>query len=587
MAEFSSSEYELATPSSEQAGPGRPPLPIDDEEAPPPVRRPGPPSPPKPLPRISRSAPLTTEEAEENARAEAAPSRPSRRGRRRGRGEDRPESKEGEGDEGRLLVAPTPTLDTVETRHRIRLALGIAAGLSVVLAIMMIVRAVGGGGGGDEEGVYVIDASQMFPPTAPVDGRALGNAEQERLAQDLLVRSRSALTLDVARSQLQRIVDRYPNSRTAVEARAALDRIAQGLPPFPDVPTLAPSGLVASVEAPSAAPVGVGASAPADAARLSPAVSAAEAAPEPAPPSEPVLRVLPPGFSPAEDAEQHASGWPTRIVCERDGSTMVLVPAGSYLMGRDDGLPTERPAHRVGLPSFYIDEHEVTVGQYLRYREAMARRGESPLPAPEELSRLSLGEAHPVVMISAREALRYAEWTGKSLPTEAQWEAAARGPEGLIRPWGPSAAPWGDRRPRRSVDPVASYPEDRSPVGAFDLAANAWEWTADWFDGDVYAPRAGRVLFNPGGPARPTSTPARQTVRGSSEDHDVTHRIGQRTDTRLPYLGFRCALNVDGIPLLGDPSPPAAGSPPAARPAIPPANPNAPPPTRSNALVPF
>jgi formylglycine-generating enzyme required for sulfatase activity len=302
--------------------------------------------------------------------------------------------------------------------------------------------------------------------------------------------------------------------------------------------------------------------------------------------------VLPPGFSPHPDAQEHPSGWPSRIVGEQDGMTMVLVPGGTYLLGRDSGTPIEGPAHRVELPSFYIDEHEVTVGQFASYREAMTRRGEAALPSPEELTRLGLTDRHPVVLTSAKEALRYAEWAGKSLPTEAQWESAARGPEGLIRPWGPGATPWADRRPRQ-LDPVMSFPGDRSPAGAFDMAANAWEWTVDWFSGDTYASRAGRIPFNPGGPATPSSTPARQTVRGSSPQHETTYREGMRVDTRLPYLGFRCALNVEGLPLPGDPPRPGAIPIPSSNPSRPPAAtpPPPPPPARprggSGTLVPF
>ncbi|QDV35364.1 SUMF1/EgtB/PvdO family nonheme iron enzyme [Tautonia plasticadhaerens] len=545
MAEPTSSEYELALPPTGEPRPRRPTPPTGDDDGPP--ARKVPPSPPKPLPRISKSVPLSAEEAEQQSAPDDGPPRRSRRERAAARSRGRQAPKDEGQEDGQTLVAPTPTLDTVETRHRVRLLLGIVAASAVVLAIAMVVRAVGGGSA-DEEGLYVVDASQMFPPHQRPGGApvVVAKADDEAPARDLYTRARAAMSIELARSQLQRIVDSYPNTRTAVEARAALGRVAQGRPPFPDVPTLSPSGF--PVAAPTPDPAGT------DVASASPEPTpAAEPEPEPIPEPELVVRVLPPGFSPHPDAREHPSGWPSRIVCEADGMTMVLIPGGTYIVGRDSGSPNEGPAHRVELPSYYLDEHEVTVGQFASYREAMTDRGEAVLPAPEELTRLGLTDRHPVVLTSAKEALRYAGWAGRSLPTEAQWEAAARGPEGLIRPWGAGAPPWTDRRAPRQLDPVMSYPSDRSPSGVFDLAANTWEWTVDWFSGDAYASRAGRIPFNPAGPANPSTTPARQTVRGSSPEHDLSYREGMRVETRLPYLGFRCALNVEGLPLPGDP----------------------------------
>ena len=584
MAEPTSSEYELAAPPPVDPKPRRPTPPIGDDDAPP--ARKGPPSPPKPLPRISKSAPLSAEEAERQAARDDGPPRRSRRDRDAARSRGRQAPRDEGPEDGQTLVAPTPTLDTVEARSRVRLVLGIVAASAVVLAIAMIVRAVGGGSA-DEEGLYVVDASQMFPPHQRPGGApvVVARVDDEAPARDLLARARAAMTINLARAQLQRIVDSYPDSRTAVEARASLDRIAQGQPPFPDIPTLSPSGFPTAVPTPAPAGVDVASASPEAAPPEEPAPE-----PEPEPEPEPVLRVLPPGFSPHPDAEEHPSGWPSRIVCEQDGMTMVLIPGGVYVIGRDSGSPNEGPSHRVELPPFYLDEHEVTVGQFASYREAMTNRGEVALPSPEELNRLGLTDRHPVVLTSAKEAIRYAGWAGKTLPTEAQWEAAARGPEGLIRPWGAGAPPWTDRRSPRQLDPVKSYPSDRSPSGVFDLAANAWEWTVDWFSGDTYASRAGRVPFNPAGPANPTSTPARQAVRGSSPEHDFSYREGMRVDTRLPYLGFRCALNVEGLPLPGDP--PRPGAMPIPDPGRAPANPTPPPPPSrprvdSGSLVPF
>lgn len=544
------------------------------------------------------------DDAGADAGAEGKPSRPtdagSGRASRRDRNAERlARRKAGSAEEddepgNRTLATPTPTLDTVETRGRVRLILGIMAASAVVLAIAMIVRAVGGGGSADTADVYVIDSTQMFgPPAARARNAAepTGGPAAEDAAQSLMARARSALTIQLAHSYLQRIVDGYPDTQAAATAREALDRIADRQPPFPDIPSLAPEVIVLA-PAPAPAPE------PDTAADR---VVAPPPEPQPAPEPEPelVVRVLPNGFSPAPDAEEDSSGWPSRIVCDRDGMTMVLVPAGVYIMGRDGGPPSESPAHRVELPPFYLDEHEVTVEQFARYREALTQRGETVLPRPEELTRLGLTPRHPVVLTSAQEALRYAEWAGKSLPTEAQWEAASRGPDGLIRPWGAAPPPWPRQRTNRSIEPVRAYPADRSAAGLFDMAANAWEWTADWFEGGVYGARARFVAYNPGGPERPSSQPPRQTVRGSSPSHDLTYREGMPVTTRLPYLGFRCALNVEGLPIAGAgprPAPtPVQGSPGAAPPPPPrqqPPQPQPPPPrqqptTNPGTLVPF
>ena len=549
----------------------------------PPVRKP-----PKPLPRIARSAPLTVEEAERQEAAVESEARAARAQRRERRAASPPaDAEEGE---TRVLREATPRFDTVETRQRVRIALAAVAGLAVLLAAFLVIRAIGGGGRSQE--VMVIDEAEMFGPTIAraTDGETIG--------RDLIKRARTAPDIKVAHSQLQRVVDDYPRTHVAQEARVALDRLARGLPPFPDVPGLTPAvpAVAAAPLTPDpavAAPVAVAPAPAATAPVPVPVVAAPAPVPEPDP--QPVVRVLPPDFAAAPDAVEDPSGWPSRIVSGRDGATMVLIPGGLYVVGRDDGVPAEGPAHRVELPPYYLDEHEVTVGQFAAYREAMIARGESVSPTAEELTRLGLSPRHPVVLVSAEEALRYAAWAGKALPTEAQWEAAARGPEGLIHPWGAGPAPWSDSRRPRSVDPVMLHEADRSPAGVCDLAANAWEWTADYYDADHYRLLAGRVSYNPGGPSLPGGGVPSQTVRGSSPTYEASYRAGMPATTRYPYLGFRCALNVEGLPLPSDlPPPPPAGQPaatPTPAPTHPapgqPAAPSAPAGQRPGVLVPF
>jgi formylglycine-generating enzyme required for sulfatase activity len=240
---------------------------------------------------------------------------------------------------------------------------------------------------------------------------------------------------------------------------------------------------------------------------------------------------------------------------------MILLPGGVYILGRNDGSQAEAPAVQVQLPPFYIDRHEVTVEQYELYRADATRRGERVYPTPEEMARTATTPRHPAVMINFLDATNYARWAGKSLPSEAQWEAAARGADARIRPWGGGPAPWGGSRAFRQIDPVVSFPADTTPLGVSDLAANAWEWTSDWYEARYHEVLARETVVNPGGPSISKSSPPQRSIKGSSRSHDASYREGMRIDARLPYLGFRCALSVGGTPQTVDSSAPAAPSP--------------------------
>jgi formylglycine-generating enzyme required for sulfatase activity len=174
---------------------------------------------------------------------------------------------------------------------------------------------------------------------------------------------------------------------------------------------------------------------------------------------------------------------------------MVLVPAGFFLMGTDEvqleaiaeesgmtkpWMLDAAPSHRIYLPPFSIDRYEVTNGDYSRFVEAKGFPvlphwlGGRPRPDQERL---------PVIYVNWEEANAYCRWLGKRLPSEAEWEKAARGPDGWIYPWGF----FFDYR-RANVGglqsgsmPVGSFPRGQSPYGAFDMIGNVWEWTADWY----------------------------------------------------------------------------------------------------------
>ena len=168
-----------------------------------------------------------------------------------------------------------------------------------------------------------------------------------------------------------------------------------------------------------------------------------------------------------------------------DGMVMVYVPEGSFLMGSADGdldaYDSEFPQHQVTLDAFWLDQTEVTNGQY----ERCVADGECR--ANYDYGSDFTGENQPVVGVSWDDAADYCAWAGGQLPTEAQWEYAARGPESLTYPWGDSAPDLTllnyDWNVGRTTD-VGSYPAGASWVGVLDMAGNVYEWVADWYDAD-------------------------------------------------------------------------------------------------------
>ena len=180
-----------------------------------------------------------------------------------------------------------------------------------------------------------------------------------------------------------------------------------------------------------------------------------------------------------------AAELPGKIVAP-DGAEMVLVPAGPFQMGSEDGEADERPVHKVQLEAFYIDRLEVTHAQYAAFVQATGHRPPIDWPGGKLPPALT---NYPVVNVTWADADAYAKWAGKRLPTEAEWEKAARSTDGRVYPWGndtnKKAASGKDaldpRRREGRTYPVGSFPDDVSPYGVVDLAGNVWEWTADWY----------------------------------------------------------------------------------------------------------
>lgn len=221
---------------------------------------------------------------------------------------------------------------------------------------------------------------------------------------------------------------------------------------------------------------------------------------------------------------------------------MVLVNGGSFDMGNKTGEPDEFPTHRVTLTSYLIDRVEVSIADYKRCVEARVCTAlVAPSPAPET----PVPTTHAVVGVPWYGAKKYCEWVGKRLPTEAEWEYAARKPHFLLYPWKSGfetsrANARGAEDGYETTAPVGSFPTGATPSGILDLAGNAAEWTADWYEATWYQKSPER---NPTGPEAPTG---QRVVRGGSwSDPSYNLRATARTALDPNYsnnaVGFRCA----------------------------------------------
>lgn len=235
---------------------------------------------------------------------------------------------------------------------------------------------------------------------------------------------------------------------------------------------------------------------------------------------------------------------------------MVPVPAGPFLMGRDDGPADERPAHTVALPAYSIDRIPVTNSEFARFLAVVGPRNtrdERLYDADDPDARIhrrngvwkaDVGyETHPVIEVSWAGARDYCAWAGKRLPTEAEWEKAVRGTDGRLYPWG-SATPDGSRAQFAAgwieTVPVDHFRHGASPFGALDMAGNAWEWVSSAYRPYPYRADDGRE--------DPTPGPVRGT-RGGGHDSpasEITTTERGRNLSRNPRsghhnIGFRCA----------------------------------------------
>ena len=165
---------------------------------------------------------------------------------------------------------------------------------------------------------------------------------------------------------------------------------------------------------------------------------------------------------------------------------MVLIPAGEFIMGTNDRLPDEGPQHKVTLPEYLIDKHEVTNLQYKKFIDATQRRS----PTYFRNRTFPEGRAdHPVTNVGWDDANEYCQWAGKRLATEQEWEKASRGSDARIYPWGDefevthanTPGRWKELATFGDTTPVGSFAKGASPYGIHDMSGNVWEWTASWY----------------------------------------------------------------------------------------------------------
>jgi formylglycine-generating enzyme required for sulfatase activity len=218
---------------------------------------------------------------------------------------------------------------------------------------------------------------------------------------------------------------------------------------------------------------------------------------------------------------------------------MVYVPAGEFIMGSDEGDSDERPVHTVYLDAFHIDRTEVANAQY----QACVEAGACDAPSNTTYYDNSNYAQHPVVHVSWNDADAYCRWAGKRLPTEAEWEKAARGTDGRRYPWGNSEPDCNKANYNDCVGlttEVGSYPAGASLYGVLDMAGNVWEWVADWYDPGYYSQSPTR---NPPGP----DSGELRVLRGGSWYRSTPSgircalRYGADLVGWSSVIGFRCA----------------------------------------------
>jgi len=258
----------------------------------------------------------------------------------------------------------------------------------------------------------------------------------------------------------------------------------------------------------------------------------------------------------------------TKLVSEIDGMALLYVPAGVFIMGSPLGDPAiyahEQPQHNVNLAAFWIDQTEITNRMYALCVQAgtcTPPQSAASNSRPSYYGNPAYAD-YPVVWVDWYQAQTYCAWAGRSLPTEAQWEKAARGTDGQQYPWGnqelqPASGPstaadftescslahYQACEPLHDTAPVGQHPQGASPYGALDMAGNVWEWVSDWYGENYYSISPDD---NPTGPAVGDA----KVLRGGSFAMNFSrylsgaHRYFIAPDQTIFGFGFRCSLDA-------------------------------------------
>ncbi|MBI1879913.1 MAG: formylglycine-generating enzyme family protein, partial [Chloroflexi bacterium] len=243
------------------------------------------------------------------------------------------------------------------------------------------------------------------------------------------------------------------------------------------------------------------------------------------------------------------------VITDKKGIPMVQVPAGPFKMGSNNGGSSEQPVHQVNLDEFYIDQYEVTNAQFVAFLQEEGNQEEGGVPwLAQDQSRLSgTGKAwevaasydkHPVTWVSWYGAKAYCTWRGGRLPTEAEWEKAARGSDQRTYPWGEQiTCDLANYYPSHSnkacvgdTTPVGAYLAGVSPYGAYDMVGNVWEWVQSEYRAYPYKADDGRENLD--------NTNVRVVRGGSWNYNDYGARVSSRYYSTPYYqddiIGFRC-----------------------------------------------
>ncbi|MEK7448836.1 MAG: formylglycine-generating enzyme family protein [Planctomycetota bacterium] len=281
------------------------------------------------------------------------------------------------------------------------------------------------------------------------------------------------------------------------------------------------------------------------------------------------IEALPPLAGQVDDERDKQTNLPLQVICIANGAVMVLVPGGEFTRGAEL-VENERPARRIDLTAYYIDKYEVSNARFKKFVEATNHKTDAETVTKGYVFRsdsyivenacwkdpqgnsqgIDERQDHPVVQVSWSDANKYAEWAGQQLPTEAQWEKAARTTKGQKYPWGDE---WDATKCNSSengpdrTDAVNIYEPGASFYGCLNMAGNVSEWCRDWYQKDYYriSPQG-----NPPGPAEGLN----HTLRGGSwETPQDFLRCSKRTEG-LPIedlggcwtdaLGFRCVIEI-------------------------------------------